>query len=64
MRNVRTSAKDEGGRVTPPRAVAYVRMSTDHQKYSTKINLPSSADMRRRAHSKWFVLTRMPGRVD
>jgi len=38
MRNVRTSATEEEGRV-PTRAVAYVRMSTDHQKYSTENQL-------------------------
>ena len=38
MRNVRTSATNEEGRL-PTRAVAYVRMSTDHQKYSTENQL-------------------------
>jgi len=38
MRSVRTSATDEEGRV-PTRAIAYVRMSTDHQKYSTENQL-------------------------
>jgi DNA invertase Pin-like site-specific DNA recombinase len=38
MRNVPTSATNEEGRV-PTRAVAYVRMSTDHQKYSTENQL-------------------------
>jgi DNA invertase Pin-like site-specific DNA recombinase len=55
MRNVRTSAKDEGGRITPPRAVAYVRMSTDHQKYSTENQL---AVIRRYAEARALEVVR------
>jgi DNA invertase Pin-like site-specific DNA recombinase len=55
MRNVITSAKNEEGRVIPTRAVAYVRMSTDHQKYSTENQL---AVIRRYAEGRAIEVVR------